>query len=211
MNRIIPLFPLQLVVFPDEELPIHVFEDRYLQLIKDCKRGKLNFGIPVFFEGKIEFGTEMIIKKIVRTYENGVMDIVCKGKRVFKVEKFFNPIPNKLYAGGEVTFMPRKNDGTQQQKQKVIDLIYQLYNSIDVTVASIDIETFSSFSFAHKIGMNIEDEYKLIQIKSEHARLRYLEKHLTKVLPVLKQVNRTKELIQMNGHFKNLDPLDFSG
>ncbi|EIJ40794.1 peptidase S16, lon domain protein [Galbibacter orientalis DSM 19592] len=209
MNRIIPLFPLQIVVFPTEVLPLHIFEERYKQLINDCKRRGLNFGIPTFLEGKLSYGTEVKLEEIVKNYDNGSMDILCKGIRTFKVDKFFNPIPNKLYAGGEVQFFENKDDSTLEEYSEVIALIKQLYAIIGVSAHNIQIETFNSFLFAHKIGMSIGEEYQLLEIVSEWERVQFIKAHLLKVLPILNQVNDTRKLIQMNGHFKNLDPLKF--
>ncbi|MEJ4088969.1 hypothetical protein [Galbibacter orientalis] len=85
----------------------------------------------------------------------------------------------------------------------------QLYAIIGVSAHNIQIETFNSFLFAHKIGMSIGEEYQLLEIVSERERVQFIKAHLLKVLPILNQVNDTRKLIQMNGHFKNLDPLKF--
>ncbi len=56
----LPLFPLSLVVYPNEKLKLHVFEPRYLQLVNECKEQQNTFGIPTYSDGKVkEFGTEM--------------------------------------------------------------------------------------------------------------------------------------------------------
>ncbi|WP_456865977.1 hypothetical protein [Galbibacter sp. BG1] len=57
--------------------------------------------------------------------------------------------------------------------------------------------------------MSIGEEYQLLEIVSERERVQFIKAHLLKVLPILNQVNDTRKLIQMNGHFKNLDPLKF--
>ncbi|MCX2679230.1 LON peptidase substrate-binding domain-containing protein [Galbibacter sp. EGI 63066] len=210
MSNAIPLFPLQLVVFPGERLPLHIFEERYKQLVTDCDEEKINFGIPTYIDGKMEYGTEIKLGQIVKRYENGSLDIVCMALRVFKIDKFYNRLPDKLYSGGEVSFINNVDDSTEAQRKEVIQLIYRLYKNIGVAVKYIDEESFSSFLYAHKIGMSIKDEYKLLQIMSERERLAYIKKHIKKVIPILKQINKTREIIQMNGHFKNLDPLDFN-
>ncbi|MEO1628994.1 MAG: LON peptidase substrate-binding domain-containing protein, partial [Bacteroidota bacterium] len=43
-----PLFPLKLVVYPGEQLNLHIFEPRYKQLIRECEQNKVTFGIPAF-------------------------------------------------------------------------------------------------------------------------------------------------------------------
>ena len=66
-----------------------------------------------------------------------------------------------------------------------------------------------SYQIAHKIGLSIEKEYELLKMPTETERQAYISAHLDKVLPVLHELERTKECIRMNGHFKNLDPLNF--
>ena len=62
---------------------------------------------------------------------------------------------------------------------------------------------------AHKMGLSFEQEYQLLQLPRESERLSFIKSHLIGTIAVLKEVQRTKELIDMNGHFRNFDPLDF--
>jgi hypothetical protein len=59
------------------------------------------------------------------------------------------------------------------------------------------------------MGLSFEQEYELMQLIKESDRLAYIRRHLDQTIKVLKEVDRTKELIDMNGHFRNFDPLDF--
>jgi hypothetical protein len=62
---------------------------------------------------------------------------------------------------------------------------------------------------AHKMGFSFEQEHELLQLTRESERLAYIQRHLDQTIKVLKQIDRTKALIEMNGHFRNFDPLDF--
>ncbi|MGD1947779.1 MAG: LON peptidase substrate-binding domain-containing protein, partial [Croceivirga sp.] len=73
----LPLFPLQSVFFPGETVPLHIFEERYKQLINDCREEAVTFGIPVYIDGTVHFGTEVQLVEVVNTYETGEMDVVC--------------------------------------------------------------------------------------------------------------------------------------
>ena len=65
MQKELRLFPLNVVVFPEEDLNLHVFEARYKQLIQECLQEKSTFGVPVYMDGEIgKYGTEVEIKKI---------------------------------------------------------------------------------------------------------------------------------------------------
>ena len=67
----LPLFPLQSVFFPGETVPLHIFEERYKQLINDCRDEAITFGIPVFINGTVEYGTEVQLVEVVNTYDSG--------------------------------------------------------------------------------------------------------------------------------------------
>ncbi len=80
MTNFIPVFPLGIVVYPGEELNLHIFEPKYKQLINDCFETKKPFGIPTVIDGKIvEMGTTVLIKEISKTYEDGQLDIRTEG------------------------------------------------------------------------------------------------------------------------------------
>src|SRR5690606_34521054 len=106
----LPFFPLQSVFYPGETVPLHIFEERYKELIHDCRKEALTFGIPVFINNAITYGTEVQLVEVVNTYESGEMDVVCVARQVFKVLSFENQLQGKLYAGGEVEFLDMEND-----------------------------------------------------------------------------------------------------
>ena len=205
----LPFFPLQSVFFPGEKVPLHIFEDRYKQLINDCRREAITFGIPVYINDNIAFGTEVQLMEVVNTYESGAMDVVCVARQIFRVISFDNTMNNRLYAGGEVEFIDNINDGEVSQKQEVLNKLRELYQLMEVPFAPIELEMFNSYSLAHKMGLSFEQEYELLQLASEKERLQFIMNHLLVTIQVLNEVNRTKLLIELNGHFKNFDPLDF--
>jgi len=205
----LPLFPLQSIFFPGETVPLHVFEDRYKQLIQDCRNEAITFGIPVFINNKMEFGVEVQLVEVVTTYDTGEMDVVCVARQVFKLLAFDNVMDDKLYAGGIVKLMEYDFEATDEKKQTIINGIEQLYAIMDVPYTKINVKEFNSFTLAHKIGLSFEQEYQLLQIPSENDRLNFIGLHLTSTITVLSEVERTKKIIELNGHFKNFDPLDF--
>lgn len=205
----LPLFPLQSIFFPGERVPLHVFEERYKQLINDCRQEAITFGIPVFINNKMEYGVEVQLVEVVSTYETGEMDVVCVARQVFKLLAFDNVMEGKLYAGGIVKLMEYDYEATDEKKQVIINGIRQLYTIMDVPYTEINVKEFNSFTLAHKIGLSFEQEYQLLQIPSENDRLNFISLHLTSTITVLSQVERTKKIIELNGHFKNFDPLDF--
>ncbi len=205
----LPFFPLQSVFYPGETVPLHIFEERYKQLIQDCRKEAITFGIPVYIQDTIAYGTEVQLVEVVTTYPNGEMDVRCVGRQVFKVKDFKPQLNDKLYAGGEVEFLDAVNDGAEDLKEEVIQKIKELYRYMDVSYDEIAPKRFNSYVLAHKMGMSFSQEYQLLQLRKESDRLLFLSNHLDAVLHVLKEVDNTKRIIDLNGHFKNFDPLDF--
>ena len=206
---LLPLFPLKSIFFPGETVPLHIFEERYKQLIQDCRNEAVTFGIPVYIYNQIAYGTEVQLVEVVNTYEGGEMDVVCVGRQVFKVMSFQNKMPGKLYAGGEVELLENIRDATQELKMGVLKKIKVLYELMDVPFTFMPIDKFNMYGIIHKIGLSFEQEYQLLQMSKESERLSYINSHLSTTIGVLKAVDKAKGVIKMNGDFKNFDPLDF--
>jgi hypothetical protein len=206
----LPLFPLTLVVYPHDNLNLHIFETRYQQMINECVQQNTTFGIPTFLDNKIKgYGTEVKITQLTKRYEDNRMDIKTKGIRIFRVVDFQNPIPGKLFAGGDVEYVENE-DLTEILNPLLLELTEEFYAVLKLSVdfLSADYQPFS-YRIAHKIGLSPAEEYKLLTISEESKRQQYLVDHLLRTLPLIKEIERTKEIIAMNGHFKNIDPIIF--
>jgi hypothetical protein len=205
----LPLFPLQAVVYPRECLPLHIFEKRYQQLINDCEEEGVLFGIPTYIDEKLEYGTEVKLQKVAQKYPEGKSDIICQGIRIFKIKNFYPQFPGKLYAGGEVEFLENNDSSEEKLQEELLRNIAILYVELTINNPPIFEIPFISYQVAHKIGLALHQEYHLLKLRNEVERLEYLISHLRKTIPVVREMNTTKKAIKMNGHFKNFDPLDF--
>lgn len=210
MDNKLAFFPLNLVVFPHELLSLHVFEPRYRELIHDCQSTGQSFGIPAYIDKKMgEYGTELQLLEVVNVYSDGRMDIKTKGNRLFRIIKFQNPMTNKLYAGGEVEFIDIQDNANPSEKILLVEKILQLYEILQVRVDIAYDMPFLSYKIGHKIGLNIRQEYALLQLTKESQRIQFMIDHLTRSIPILREAEQVKKKVQMNGHFKNFDPLNF--
>lgn len=205
----LPFFPLKSIFFPGETVPLHVFEARYQQLIKDCRKEAITFGIPVYHNKEMLYGIEVQLVEVVNTYNGGEMDVLCVARQVFKVVSFEPTMGDRLYAGGTVEFLETIYDATTTERKKVYDKIRLLYKLMQVAFPPVPFDKFNSYAFAHKMGLSFEQEFKLLQMNKETDRLAFLHTHLEDTIAVLKKIDHTKMVIEMNGHFKNFDPLDF--
>jgi Lon protease-like protein len=212
MTNFIPIFPLNVVLYPGETLNLHIFEPRYKELVKECSGSDKPFGIPAVINGHVaEFGTLVSIKEIAKEYENGEMDIVTEGTIVFRILEIIKKIPDKLYSGAIVNYpentevYPRK-----ELMQVVIKAIRELHRILHISkdFRKPD-EELNAYDLAHHAGLSLEEEYELLGLFREEQRQEYLKRHLGKVLPVVVEMEVLKERIMLNGHFKNLSSFRF--
>jgi Lon protease-like protein len=211
MINFIPIFPLNIVVYPGESLNLHIFEPRYKQLISECFKEKKPFGIPVVLEkGITETGTLIEISEMVKLYDDGKMDIKTRGIKVFKILEVVKEIPDKLYHGAIVDYPA--NDETLhpiiiKHLLKHIKELHRLLNvSKDFKKKN---EQLSSYDVAHHVGLSLEQELDVLMLLNEHQRLEFIKRHIKKVIPLITGIENLKEKIKLNGHFKELKGFNF--
>ncbi|WP_299821586.1 LON peptidase substrate-binding domain-containing protein [uncultured Pontibacter sp.] len=211
MAKYLPLFPLSIVVFPGEKLNLHIFEPRYKQLVLDCIQNDKTFGIPTFIQNSVgKYGTEMEILQVEKTHENGEMDIRTKGISIFRIELFDKMAPDRLYAGGEVEVFEDSLEEDIVTKLKIKELLEKLYTSLGLQKLFTDLlEDFKSYDIAHHLGLSTEQEYTLLQLRTEVERQEAILQHLLQVVPIIQATEQLKERVKQNGHFKNLTPPNF--
>ena len=210
MTNFIPIFPLSIVVYPGEQLNLHIFEPRYRQLIKECQDQKKSFGIPTVIENKLQdLGSLVQITEITTVHDNGEMDIKTKGEKVFRILEIIKDVPDKLYSGAIVNYPDNREEGSVELMRKVMAGIRDLHQLLKVNKefkkADHEIKTYD---VAHHIGMSLEEEYELLGLMEELQRQEYLKRHLAKVIPMVASMEQPKEKIKLNGHFKHLPGLD---
>lgn len=212
MTNFIPIFPLNIVVYPGEKLHLHIFEPRYKQLIHECIEQQKAFGIPTVIKDKVqEYGTLMKVIELVKEYENGEMDIRTEGLEIFRILEVIHTVPEKLYSGSIVNYPENEQDeGNRKLMQQVVKGLKELHRLLNVSKDfQKEEEKLISYDIAHHAGLSLEEEYELLGLLREIHRQEYLKRHLQKVLPMLMEMELLKEKIKLNGHFKNLSSKDF--
>jgi len=208
MNNYLPIFPLKLVVFPGEKLNLHIFEERYRQLIRECAEEEKTFGIPPYIDDKLQsFGTEIKLLEISKTYEDGKMDIKTEGVGIFRIEHFENEAPGKLYSGAEIERMELDYEGDFMLVNQIIERIEELFSVMNIKKPiPPNTPQFTTYQVAHHVGFNINQEYEFLRIPLELDRQQYMLRHFEKLIPVVREMEELRKRVQMNGHFKNLKP-----
>ena len=201
----LPLFPLNLVTFPYQNLNLHVFEPRYKELVSDCIEQNSSFAIPSYVKNKVEYGTEMEIREVTKKYDDGRYDIKTRGTQIVRVLDMENPYQGKKYAVGKVEIMPNTPNADIILKEEIYEAVQEMYDLVEVDNRQLSMD-FQVFDIAHQIGLSIASEYELLQLTEERQRQRFVLDHLKVLLPKLRDIQRSKELIQMNGHFRKYNP-----
>lgn len=210
MTNFIPIFPLGIVVYPGEQLNLHIFEPRYKQLIKECFETKKPFGIPTVIDNKInETGTLVKVIEITTVYDDGKMDVKTEGLEVFTILELINQLPEKLYSGAIVNYPANIESDSRVLMQTIVIAIRELHKLLKINkdFKKPDEELWS-YDVAHHAGLSLTEEYELLQLMNELQRQEYLKRHLKKVIPVIAEMETLKERVQLNGHFKNIKGLD---
>lgn len=213
MTNFLPIFPLNIVAFPTENINLHIFEPRYKQLINDCFELKKPFGLPVVLNNQVqEFGTTITITEISKIYDNGNLDIKTKGNQLFRILEIIKQVPNKLYSGAIVNYIDDVNFAKPKLQQTVVQMVKELHAIAETSknYKKPD-EELSSYDFAHHVGLSLPEEYEFLQLQNENQRLEYLRLHLKKMIQQLSRVDEMKYKIQLNGHFKELSGFNFDG
>jgi uncharacterized protein len=210
VTNFIPIFPLGIVVYPGENLNLHIFEPRYKQLIQECHATKKPFGIPVVLDNKMqEYGSLVEITELSKVHENGEMDIRTTGIKVFRILELIKELPEKLYSGAIVTYPDNYEKGNPELMRRVIKQVYELHQLLKVSKDfKKPAEVINSYDVAHHIGLSLEQEYEMLGLFDERQRQEFLRLHLANVIPMLAGMEELKEKIKLNGHFKNLGGFD---
>ncbi len=206
MNDFIPLFPLSLVVFPGEQLNLHIFEPRYRQLIRECEDNKITFGIPAYIDNQLmEFGTEIRLKNIEKIDPDGKMDVETEGIGIFKIHTFYKEVTGKLYSGADIERMADDSKGNSHTAHRILMAAEELFDLLSIEKSPPeDVDDFSAYELAHHVGFSLGQEYDFLCIPTEMERQNFMLSHLEALIPIVKETERLRKKASMNGHFKRV-------
>jgi len=210
-HPLIPLFPLALVVFPGQTLPLHIFEPRYKTMMADCRapeaRGEfLPFGISFGQDTTVrsEVGCSVVVEKILNEYADGRLDIITVGQERYRIIEVFQDRPYltaavEFFADEEETADPMLLEKVQARYREFLALIEEESGAqLDKSAPG------ESFQLAQAAGLSLELKQQLLETTSENQRLQSLDEHFEKVIPTLTERQEEKRRVQSNGRSKKL-------
>jgi Lon protease-like protein len=192
MSSLLPLFPLELVLFPGVPLPLHIFEPRYKEMITECLDGKKTFGVVrASSEGVADVGCTAEILQVTKKYDDGRMDILTRGVDRFEVLEVNE---DRSFLQAEITFMP---DEPSLPAQQLVEQAVRLHAEI-AKLAGAEVggpeESGSNLSFllAGSLPLDLDFKQQLLVISSETKRLEAVVGYLEAVLPGLRRAARAR-------------------
>jgi Lon protease-like protein len=201
----IPLFPLEVVLFPGMPLPLHIFEQRYRIMIARCLDDKLEVGIILAAEaGLVTVGCTAEIVEKLKVYPDGRLDILCEGRVLFRAMEIVN---DREYQEVVADYLPE--DVLPQDPQKEANLIeqFQVCHALVFgqpwIVSSRDEEVSLAFQMAARLPLELEMKQKLLELREESARRDFLLLKINELMPQLAQRQRMRQIAGGNGHGLN--------
>ena len=176
-----PLFPLNMVVLPFEEVPLHIFEPRYKRMIEDSIENNTPFGIVLNNNGNIDsIGCSLDVTKVIKHYETGEYDLIATGKKCFQI---IDKVKEKELWIGDIEYMEAPIVENDKLLKKVQDKYLELLIKIGKE-ENFDVYINRKISFQFLIGISLPVELKrnILLLENETERLLYIDDLFNKVL-----------------------------
>jgi Lon protease-like protein len=198
---LLPLFPLDLVLFPGAPLPLHIFEPRYREMITECLDQKMSFGVVrAKEEGVAEIGCTAEIITVTRKYPDGRMDIVTEGRERFEVMQVNQ---ERSFLQAEVLYLQDAPDQASAeeiaQAVKLQGEIFELAGSSSANSSEIAGSQLS-FNLVGPMPLDLDFKQTLLGLKSEAERLQAVISYFEAILPNLRRTVRVRQKAGGNGH-----------
>lgn len=196
----IGLFPLELVLLPNERVPLHIFEDRYKDLIGECLADTTDFGLILEDDdGLREIGTRTSVVELIDTFDDGRLNVLVEGRSRFRVIELTEGRP---FRTAEVEAV--EDDGELPLHADVERTIAVFRRLVAVAEADeIDEPSAGSpvlsFELAARVDFGPELKQELLELRSEGKRLRRLAELLEQAAQALTHEREVRQRAAGNG------------
>lgn len=208
-NGTIPLFPLNVVLFPHQPLPLHIFEPRYKVMVRDCLECNKDFGVLLVHQGQLfQNGTCARIENILERYDDGRMKILTLGKKRFRVKKV---LEGKPYLEGEVEFWD-DDKPMSPAVEALFKQVHELLKEYAKLTGKISdhtlVENFTPYGFSFflaEINMyTLPRQQELLEMTSAEERLICGLKSLAHLVQKLKLDKKLQRILGDRNSFFNI-------
>jgi Lon protease-like protein len=193
----IPMFPLGMLLLPGETKMLHIFEDKYKQLVSDCLANQAHFGIPYSSNKRFgDFGIEVKINSVVKSYETGEFDILVEGVRIFKLLEYSTVLSPKLYGAGVVALLEEIKEAPSIKLQEMIKDYLWLTQQTTIPIDAYDHATV--YHIARLLDLSYAEKYELIKLPTVIEKENYVIQKVKLFSFILNAENNLKSKFVLN-------------
>lgn len=201
---LLPLFPLNAVVFPRATMPLHIFEDRYKLMIGEAIRDASEFGIVLATDrGMVNAGCSVLVSKVMKQHDDGRMDILTVGRRRFEIYLLNE---ERDYLQGAVEFFDDDDAAVPAERSHLEQAIRGYYACRNLDYASALPEPdLNDPQVSFQLAQLVPDlglRQSLLAMRSEADRLKLLAQFFPPFLAKEKQLAHFRKIVPQNGHGK---------
>jgi len=195
----IGLFPLQIVLLPTERIPLHVFEERYKELIEECLAGDAEFGLVYADESGVhEVGTRARVVHVVTRFPDGRLNVLVDGGERFRLDQLTS---GRSFHTGLVSALEDEDDPAGRE---AVDRALRSFERLrEVTGSDVEMPepgaTQLSFELAGRVDLPAGEKLELLSELSERRRIDRLTELLEEALVRAERVRMTTERASGNG------------
>ena len=201
----IPLFPLNVVLLPGADLPLHIFEPRYIEMVNRCLKEKSGFGVLLALpNGVARVGCTAEIIEVVNRHDDETIDILTIGREPFRVTEFFEEKP---LAEGTVDYLEDRDASANPSLRRELIELYETCHTLvfEDYPKNTDVEQPSQLSFvvAGTLPMDLLLKQQILELRSESDRQERLVGYLRAWAPHLQKTGVMRQRAGGNGHGLN--------
>ena len=201
----IPLFPLNVVLFPGEQLPLHIFEPRYRGMVRECLDSKSPFGMLLALpDGIVRVGCTAEILEVIKRYQDGRMDIITVGRDPFRVVELFS---GDALLEGHIDYLEDTDSAAAPQSIKQLVELYETCHTLLFSGIPKDFDSVSpdqlSYTIAAALPLDLLWKQQLLELRTESERQHRLSTYLRDWAPHLQKVETLRHRAGGNGQGLN--------
>ena len=199
MSDLLPLFPLDLVLFPGAPLPLHIFEPRYREMISECLDRKGLFGIVRAKEREMaSIGCSAEIIEVVKKYADGRMDILAEGRQRFEV---LNVDEERAYLRADVIYFDDEpGEASREENSRMLQLHGELMKLAGTSAELPEVAPQLSFHITGGLPLDPDFKQVLLTMRSEAERVGAIIRYYEALVPRVKLSMKAREKSGGNGH-----------
>lgn len=182
---------------PGEDLPLRIFEPRYLQLIEDAGKDGFTFVIPYTKDDEIrEYGCEVQLQQVVAESRQGQKVITVESVSLVRIGHYSTAMAGKLYPGGIVETLP---PAPPVENRKLVDLVMNYRQKFDKNfLKSAKGDAFCYYDILRSLNLSSEDKYRFVERQCDEQREKYLAKQIEYLMMIRRQEMKLNNDFQLN-------------